>query len=60
MQVCPRGNLETISPRLLMLSLIHNLIKDRKYSLAFQHLRTNKLDINLIFDLDPKYFLENT
>lgn len=60
MQIVPRGNLETINPRLLMFTHIHSLIQKRDYHTAFSLLRTHKLDMNLLFDLDPQYFLDHT
>ncbi len=60
MQIVPRGNLETIHPRLLMLSHVHSLVKSRDYYAAFSLLRSHKLDMNLLFDLDPEYFLAHT
>ena len=60
MQICPRGNLETIYPRLVMLQHIKKLIDEKDYLEAFILLRTHKLDMNLLFDLKPSFFIENT
>jgi len=35
------------------------LIKDREYGRAFRLLRQNKVDINMIYDVDPEQFLAN-
>jgi elongator complex protein 1 len=43
-----------------MFKHIHRLVKDRSYKEAFVLLRTHKLDMNLLFDLDPEFFLNNT
>jgi len=49
----PRGNLEGIQPRIILLKQVISLIKDKSYGKAFRLLRQHKLDINLIYDVDP-------
>jgi len=49
----PRGNLEGIQPRIMLLKEVVQLIKDSEYGRAFRLLRQHKLDINLIYDVDP-------
>lgn len=57
----PRGNLETINHRVILLKKVNNLIKlSGDFNTAFELCRTNKLDLNLVFDLAPKQFLEKT
>jgi elongator complex protein 1 len=55
----PRGNLEGIQPRILLLKEAISLIKATRYGKAFRLLRQHKLDINLIYDVDPQLFLDN-
>lgn len=55
----PRGNLEGIQPRIILLKEVIILIKAKSYGKAFRLLRQNKLDINLIYDVDPNQFIEN-
>ena len=55
----PRGNLEGIQPRILLLKEVIQLIQDTHYGKAFRLLRQHKLDINLIYDVDPAQFLQN-
>ncbi len=55
----PRGNLEGIYPRMIMLKKSFELIQNIKYGEAFRLLRQHKIDINLIHDLDPDKFFEN-
>ena len=53
----PRGNLEGIQPRILLLKEVIGLIKGCAYGQAFRLLRQHKLDINLIYDVDPAQFV---
>ncbi|KAL4476509.1 hypothetical protein ABPG74_010242 [Tetrahymena malaccensis] len=55
----PRGNLETINHRIIFLRKVKKLIDQDQYNTAFELCRTNKLDINVIFDINPKKFTEN-
>jgi len=55
----PRGNLEGITPRLLVLHQINFLIKEKKYRESFELLRKHRLDLNLLFDLNPEEFVKN-
>lgn len=50
----PRGNLEGIQPRILLLKEVIAMIKNKKYGQSFRLLRQNKLDINLCVDVDPE------
>ena len=55
----PRGNLEGIQPRILLLKTVVRLIKKTRFGMAFKLLRQHKLDINLLYDVDPEKFLSN-
>jgi elongator complex protein 1 len=55
----PRGNLEGIYPRALMLRYVMTKIMDKSYGEAFRMMRKHKVDLNLIVDLDPVEFLES-
>lgn len=55
----PRGNLEGISPRIIMLNQEIEDIENLEYGKAFKLLRNNKIDINLIYDVNPEKFLTN-
>lgn len=55
----PRGNLETIYPRLLVLSGIRNHLKQQDYLAAFLACQTHQVDMNLLHDYDPVNFLAN-
>ena len=55
----PRGNLEGIHPRIIMLNHIIEDIENLEYGKAFKLLRNHKIDINLIYDVNPEKFLTN-
>ena len=55
----PRGNLEGIQPRIIMFKQIISLVEAREYGKAFRLLRQHKIDINMIYDVDPEKFLAN-
>lgn len=55
----PRGNLETIHPRGLLLEHIKSLLNNKEYLEAFLICRKNRLDLNLLIDYDPHSFVEN-
>jgi len=55
----PRGNLEGIQPRIILLKEVIHLIDNRLYGRAFRLLRQHKLDINLIYDVNPEQFIDN-
>jgi elongator complex protein 1 len=55
----PRGNLETIFPRALVLAGIRRSIDGRRYKKAFLACRSQRVDMNIIYDHAPDAFLEN-
>jgi elongator complex protein 1 len=55
----PRGNLETVHPRGLLLEHIKYLLNNKEYLEAFLVCRKNRLDLNLLIDYDPQSFVEN-
>jgi len=55
----PRGNLETIYPRAMVLSGIRKLIDEKNYRKAFTHCRTQRVDMNILYDHNPAQFLSN-
>ena len=48
----PRGNLETIYPRILTIDAIVSHIKSHEYLKTFNLLKTHRIDLNLIVDID--------
>ncbi|RAK86638.1 elongator complex protein 1 [Aspergillus costaricaensis CBS 115574] len=55
----PRGNLETIYPRALVLAGIRNFIDRKNYRAAFLTCRSQMVDMNIIHDYAPEQFMEN-
>lgn len=55
----PRGNLETIYPRAIVLAGIRQLINEKEYGKAFLHCRTQRVDMNILYDHNPEQFLSN-
>lgn len=55
----PRGNLETIYPRAMVLARIRKLIDEKNYKGAFLTCRTQRVDMNLLYDHAPDQFMTN-
>jgi elongator complex protein 1 len=55
----PRGNLETVYPRALVLAGIRKYIDVEDYKSAFLACRSHRVDMNIIHDHNPKGFIKN-
>ncbi|KAI9715988.1 MAG: hypothetical protein M1812_005622 [Candelaria pacifica] len=55
----PRGNLETIHPRALVLAGIRHSITSKDYKTAFFACRNQRVDMNILYDHAPQQFLAN-
>ena len=55
----PRGNLETISPRLIILDQIKKFVLSKVYDEAFSLCRKHKINLNFIYDINPIFFMQN-
>ncbi|KAI6781536.1 Elongator complex protein-like protein [Emericellopsis cladophorae] len=55
----PRGNLETIFPRAMVVAGIRNLIEEKNYGRAFSYCRTQRVDMNILYDHQPEQFMAN-
>ncbi|BGP02142.1 Putative elongator complex protein 1 [Rhodotorula toruloides] len=55
----PRGNLETICPRPLVLRVVRSLLDSRRYRAAFLLCRRHRIDLNILHDHDPEAFVAN-
>ncbi|KAK4575245.1 putative elongator complex protein 1 [Recurvomyces mirabilis] len=55
----PRGNLETIYPRALILTGIRQAIGGCQYKKAFSICRAHRVDMNILHDYAPTQFMEN-
>ncbi|KAJ2031248.1 putative elongator complex protein 1, partial [Coemansia sp. S610] len=49
----PRGNIETVRPRALVLAAVRRALDARKYREALVNCRVNRIDMNVIFDHSP-------
>ena len=55
----PRGNLEVIYPRVLVLSGIRQHIMNKDYKAAFMACQTHQVDMNILNDYRPDLFINN-
>ncbi|CAB3244736.1 unnamed protein product [Arctia plantaginis] len=55
----PRGNLETIQPRPLSLKIIGEFLDKLQYHEAFDLMRKQRINLNLIYDHNPQKFISN-
>jgi elongator complex protein 1 len=55
----PRGNLETIFPRAMVLAGIRQLVEQKQYGAAFSTCRSQRVDMNILYDHRPAQFLSN-
>ncbi|KAL0263264.1 putative elongator complex protein 1 [Diplodia seriata] len=55
----PRGNLETIFPRALVVAGIRKSIAEKKYKRAFMACRNQRVDMNILHDHMPDQFMTN-
>lgn len=53
----PRGNLETIHPRLFVLLEIISALKEKSHKKAWKLATENRVDLNAIVDFDLKQFI---
>ncbi|XP_034948939.1 putative elongator complex protein 1 [Chelonus insularis] len=54
-----RGNLEVIQPRPLSLHILKNHLNALNYFQAFDIMRKQRINLNLIYDHNPKLFMDN-
>ncbi|XP_066585259.1 elongator complex protein 1 isoform X2 [Prorops nasuta] len=55
----PRGNLETIQPRALSLHIIGMYLNNCDYLEAFDLMKKQRINLNLIYDHNPNLFIRN-
>lgn len=55
----PRGNLETIYPRVLVLSGIRKHLDDKDFKSAFFACENHQVDMNILYDYRPDLFMSN-
>ena len=54
----PRGNLETVYPRPLMVHFLKKCLDSREYKKAVDLMRKHRIDMNLLYDHNPRDFSE--
>ncbi|XP_026826897.1 elongator complex protein 1 isoform X2 [Ooceraea biroi] len=55
----PRGNLECVEPRVLVVNIVKDYLNTCNYAKAFDYMRKQRMNFNLIYDHDPKLFTDN-
>ncbi|ORZ11311.1 IKI3 family-domain-containing protein [Lobosporangium transversale] len=55
----PRGNLETVAPRAMVLSVTRDALDKCDFRTAFLTCRKHRIDLNILYDHNPKVFMEN-
>ena len=55
----PRGNLEAVYPRPLLLDLITSKLNELEFDSAFDLLRRHRINLNILYDYNPKIFIDN-
>ena len=55
----PRGNLEGITPKALVLSRVRSLLNNFEYGKAVVATRKYRIDMNIIYDHNPESFINN-
>ncbi|KAJ2079072.1 putative elongator complex protein 1 [Coemansia sp. RSA 988] len=55
----PRGNIETVRPRALVLAAVRHMLRLRYYRSALLACRRNRIDMNFLCDYRPEAFMED-
>ncbi|WFD30715.1 Putative elongator complex protein 1 [Malassezia sp. CBS 17886] len=55
----PRGNLETIAPRPMVLDVVRHCLDQHEYGAALRICRSHRVDLNLLHDHAPGQFLRD-
>lgn len=55
----PRGNLETICPRIMVLASVRKNILEKNYKAAFITCRTHRIHLDILYDYAPEQFNNN-
>lgn len=55
----PRGNLETIYPRIMVLTAVRSFIKELRYYDAYIACRAHRIDLDILYDYDVERFENN-
>ncbi|CDR38690.1 CYFA0S02e04588g1_1 [Cyberlindnera fabianii] len=55
----PRGNLETVNPRIMVLGEVRKHISEKQYRDAFLLCRIHRIDLDILHDYNPDMFFAN-
>ncbi|KAF9112880.1 hypothetical protein BGX27_002637 [Mortierella sp. AM989] len=55
----PRGNLETVAPRAMVLSVTRDALDKCDFRTAFLTCRKHRIDLNILYDHNTKVFMDN-
>lgn len=55
----PRGNLETIHHRALLIDKLKNLLNGLEFGKAIKEMRKHRVDMNFLYDFNPRLLLDN-
>jgi elongator complex protein 1 len=55
----PRGNLETVYPRALLIDQLQAQLNQLEFSTVLKEMRRHRIDMNLLYDHNPQLLLEN-
>lgn len=55
----PRGNLELIWPRILLIYQLKQLLNNNQFEKAFKIMKRHRINLNLLVDHNPALFFEN-
>ena len=55
----PRGNIETVYPRILVLSGIRKSVRELEYRAAFVACQNHQVDLNILYDYDTELWTSN-
>ncbi|CAO3564635.1 unnamed protein product [Mortierella alpina] len=55
----PRGNLETVAPRAMVLSVTRDALDKCDFRTAFVTCRKHRIDLNILYDHNPNVFMDN-
>lgn len=55
----PRGNLETVNCKMITIDIIDDLLSNNRWRDALQIMRIEKINCNVVVDLNPERFIDN-
>ena len=55
----PRGNLERVCPRIMVLTAVRDFIRNKQFGEAFMACRVHRIDLDILHDYDRELFFDN-